>query len=330
MYCKKCGNLIQPTDAFCNKCGEPVSAPSEQVMGNVAEPQAAQPSEATPIIPVTAPVPETPVAPAPVVEPVPIEPVQQPLMANANVGNVQQPVAPNVPTENAQQPAPEAPKSNKTFIIIVIILLAIIAVIGGVLLYKKFFSAPKNGVEVVDNGGGNNVVDNINNDANLFAYGYYKFPIPDNYLASIGEDGALYLKNNIDKVMNVVLLYQGYNLDAVKEELDSVRQNATDYEFGQMTEETYEGIDWIILDFVYNEAGKTYNGYAGYAYLGRYIVSENAIYNVGGASKEKIFTDFSKMYKNAIYTGTRDFSSDDKEENAISFPTTGFDESMLD
>lgn len=352
MYCRKCGNLLQPTDAFCNKCGEPVGtvepqqivpevvnnieekneeqvASNESMMKNIAEPQVEQSNEATTIIPVDSPVPET-------------EPVLNPNSVGTSIPTsepLQQPTQTNEVTENVQQAVQETPKSNKLFIIIVIALLAIIVIMGGILLYKKVFSNNTNSnTNTASNQNVNNDINNINNNnnnntnSNTFEYKNYLLPIPTNYTASLDENNFLSLINRTDRIADLTTMMMGYTMEDVNESIEAIKLEIIK-EGAQIISTENKTIgekDWTIINFNMEKEGITYNGCMAFTYMGRFVVSENVIYNMGNLSQEQILTDFSTMYKNTTYNGTKEFSKDDKPEEVSIIPLSEVDFSSLD
>jgi len=174
MNCKKCGNVLEPTDTVCKICGEPVAAAPQVEQPTVApvatEPVTSAPAPIAPTVqpetsaPVTeAPTvaqavvePTAPVTQAPVINPVPsiqetptVAPTTGtefsapaptadqivPPVAETGVPVAQPTASPVVETQaNAVEPK----KSNKTFIILVVILALIILGLGGYLIWNNF------------------------------------------------------------------------------------------------------------------------------------------------------------------------------------------------
>ena len=107
MNCKKCGNLLEPTDTFCKNCGESVvSIPDTSVNTNNNGASNSAPSGMTFMSPPTEPTTNNQVqnaevqnvSPNPIPTPVPVQPVS--LEQNINNSNLtQQPVTP-MPIEN--------------------------------------------------------------------------------------------------------------------------------------------------------------------------------------------------------------------------------------
>ena len=116
MNCKKCGNVLDPTDTVCKICGEPVTATPEAAP--VAQPVPAAPAPAPAAQP-AAPVPAAPVAPAPEPEtltpaaPAPVAPASTPEAAPAPAPAPAQPAPAPVAPVPIAQPAPAAPVQDQ-------------------------------------------------------------------------------------------------------------------------------------------------------------------------------------------------------------------------
>ena len=113
MNCKKCGNVLDPTDTVCKICGEPVGGGTLGVTPEVA-PQPAAPAAPAPA-PEAPAAPAVPVTPVPEAAPAPVEPAVAPVApapaAPEQPAAPAAPVAPAVPVTPAPeaQPAPVAP-----------------------------------------------------------------------------------------------------------------------------------------------------------------------------------------------------------------------------
>lgn len=361
MNCKKCGNPLAPTDTFCPKCGEPVES-IQSVVSTPVEPVAPVPAPMLEPVQPAEPTPmevSTPVAPQPVetvtsnnaqptVEPTqqmvtpepipadnqtPVEPVGIVPPPMPNPGVQPQPIS-TQPVVNQQPVQPtneEVPKKNNAFKIIVIILVAIIVIFGGLLLYKKL--APANTGDIVDNGvDGSQPTDINNGNNNTFEYKEFQLSIPNNYVATITDKGYLNLTNKLDKIAISTAIYRGYLIDDVNDELEDIKQNLVNSGATIISTDSkqYEGIDWVIINMTVPYEEQTMPVVYGMSSLGNYSITDNYLYNFGTNSSESILMELSKMYANATYNGTKQFSAtDEKDEMEVNLDTS-FDKTIFD
>ena len=339
MFCKKCGSPLELTDAFCKNCGEPVNAPNPVAESAPLTQPVPTPVE-TPVVPTPAPSePVNPVLGGEAVTPVPTAPAQVPVTPTPEPApmTTPAPTEPATPTVAGTAPT-ETPKKNKTFIIIAIVLVAIIIVLGGILIAKKF--AGKDNVNS-NTTNDQNVVNPVNDDnngqvaSNTFEYNEYQLPIPSGYTAEIlNSNGVdlLQLLNRKKKILSTTELRQGYTIDAfidVKDELKSQIEAILGSSVSSVEEKTYSGINWLIYNYNSTSNGITYENYYAYSNVGSYTVSESLISNVGGISKDTIFTDLSNMYKNTTYKGTKNFAPSDNNSDLKPEITTKPDTSIF-
>ena len=239
-----------------------------------------------------------------------------------------QPVVNQQPVQPTNQ---EAPKKNNAFKIIVIILVAIIVIFGGLLLYKKL--APANTGDIVDNGvDGSQPTDINNGNNNTFEYKEFQLSIPNNYVATITDKGYLNLTNKLDKIAISTAIYRGYLIDDVNDELEDIKQNLVNSGATIISTDSkqYEGIDWVIINMTVPYEEQTMPVVYGISSLGNYSITDNYLYNFGTNSSESILMELSKMYANATYNGTKQFSAtDEKDEMEVNLDTS-FDKTIFD
>ena len=336
MNCKKCGNVLLPTDAFCKVCGEPVAlnnVPNQSVDNtlpnqtvNTGVPVEATPAQIVPESPVSAPqsfvTPSAPVSPVnvppvPPISPEPVAPVtSDPLM------NQSQPVMPQ-PVVQPQQPMPasgtdtptEEKKKSPLFTIIVVVLLVIILLLGAFLVYNKFFAQPvDNGANTVNQNSGTEVA-----AAQTFTYKGFTYTLPTGYTFntsvvkdSNGEDTVLgYIVNNqgsfisgfnvyLDSVANV---YSKINiqLDAWKASYASMGYTLQNVELKNVN-----GSNWVLLTLLDPNQTICYDTYASFG--SSYLISGN-IEVLGSSTLESTLNMLDNMYKTATYNGSTSFAT---------------------
>ena len=218
MNCKKCGNLLAPTDVVCPMCGEPVNAnplpqtpveptpvsvnpspitnevpvgqpsvePSTPNIPKIVLPTEPAPAPAptpmeAPVTPVTPVVPNQTEAPLPTPEPVGPVPVNPAPMNNPVNPSPVEPTA--APAPNNQMPPQEQPKKNSTATIIIVVLLVAAIALGGLFVWKKFFQDNTNvntNNNIIDNGGNNGQeVNPVNNGGTSSnTFEYKSFELP--------------------------------------------------------------------------------------------------------------------------------------------------------
>lgn len=353
MYCKRCGNVLAPTDVVCNNCGEPVNVANTNQINSQVNPQTINPNmnfqnnNAQLNQSQNQNVQDSlPVRNMNNVNSNMQQPIEQNLSQNFNSQpnnlsynqnmNVEQFPNQNFNSNqsfNANQPENGKKKSN-LFIIIVIVLVLIIGVLGYFVVSKKVLKgADEDAVNSSNNSGTTSEEPTQVANANSYSFQNFEFPIPSSYYPSEdAERGSLQLINNVDKIMAEMFVWQYVTIDDYKAELSNLKSQLATQGIivNSDTTKTVSGVDWIILYCSTTYEGKTLNVLETFASLGNYHVLEIMIGNYGTKSNEYIFTDLSNMISNTTYRGTKNFSSNDKKENPTINGNYNFDESIFE
>ena len=343
MNCKKCGNVLLPTDVFCRNCGEPVSAnnvpnqnvdntlPNQTLNNTMPSGVASMPTPTE--APVSAPqgfVTGEPVSPAPVAPepstipaaPQPVAPVAPEPVAPQPQPVASQPVTPQ-PVMQPQQPMPadgvgvptEEKKKSPAFTIIVVILLVVILLLGAFLVYKKFFANPvDNGSNNANQGNGTEVA-----AAQTFTYKGFTYTLPTGYVFNTAVvKGA----NDEDMVIGYIMNGQGSVISGFNVYTDSIvraytRINASldkwkaDYASVGYTLQNVElhnvnGTEWLLLTLLDSDQTVCYDTYAPFG--SSYIISGN-IESLGSTTLDSVLNVLDNMHKTATYNGSTSFAA---------------------
>ena len=130
MFCRNCGQQINPGASFCGSCGEPVSKTPEANAGQSKQP--VTPASQTPITP-PAQNPQTP--PRQNQQPYQAPPTPQPGYPQQPYQNQQ--FRQNAAPVYAAPPQPPQSQSNSVLLIIVIVILFFLVAAAGILLFIK-------------------------------------------------------------------------------------------------------------------------------------------------------------------------------------------------
>ncbi len=344
MNCKKCGNVLAPTDVVCSNCGEPVNNPqlNQNVNGinpqggnvnpqnNVAQENQNQNLQSTTVQQNVSNGSENSI------------PNQQPFnpqslnMQNSNDNYGANMNMGQIPNQNYNMDQPQKKKGNKVlFIIIAVVLVLVIGVLGYFVVSKKLLNNDDNNSNTDNN---INTPNQSNNDSseiansNTYNFNNFELPIPNSYVAE-EIDNLLQLVDKNDKVEAYLYIHQYFTIDDCKDQLDELKKQMTEIgaTINSDTSKTIDGVEWIIMDCSFTSGDKTVNALEAFASLGEYHVMEITIYNFGNKSQDEILKEFSDMINNTTYNGTTNFSPDDNNEKTIEFNNKfDFDESIFE
>ena len=342
MNCKKCGNVLAPTDMVCSNCGEPVnniplnqmnSQTSSQPLNSsmnfqntLQQSQNFHESMSTQNMNDIS------------VNPNMQQPMEQSFSQNSNAQfnnmiNSQDMYTEQSVNQNNSIQQPEVKKKKSyLFIIIVVALVLIIGVLGYFVVFKKLLKGNNGNNTASDNSSITEQTTQVTN-TNNYSYKNFEFPIPNSYVASEdAELGSLNLVNKTDKVLVGMLIHQYVTIDDYQESLDEIKSELTSQglKISSQSSKSFSGVNWIILYCSMTSEGKTVNFLETFASLGNYHVLEIAIANYGDKSDETIIKDLSNMISNTTYKGTNNFSSSDKKETPSADGDFKFDESIFE
>ena len=344
MNCRRCGNILSPTDKVCANCGEPVnpvnnmpeSMPNpnnniQQVNPNLNNQNNMVGGMSGQYVP-----PQTPQQPESLNPNFNVN--QNNMNTNPNFNNVNSGMSQNInyqpnnapnngyynpnmninqmPNQNydINQPQPKK-KKNVIFIIIVIILVLAIAVLGYLFLTKKIFNKeenkPNTPEEIIPDEEDDDDSKTQVSNTNAYKYQDFEFIIPEGYTASVdAQSDGLVLQNRLARVATLSYIHPYVTIDDYNSQYEFLKeqlegQGAT---INSKENKNISGIDWLILNCTLVNDGETMNVTEGFASLGEYHVMETLIYNVGSTSNDQILNDLSTMIASATYKGSANFS----------------------
>ncbi len=356
MNCKKCGNVLLPTDTVCRVCGEPVTlsnvpnqpagniispenvvanqvpngvmpAAADALANNVSAPQTfVTPTE--PVVPVNnvPPVPPVPPVAPPLdntVQPQPVPPVA-PVAPNIGVPPVApQPgfaaPQPGVPTESTAQ-VPTEKKKTPVFMIIVTILVLVIVGLVVFISIKKFNenkSGGTSGDETANNGGGQ-----VATVETFVAQNGVVYQLPTGYTNDTfsGSNGKLidYIENSNGSFIS------GFNL--YRDSLDFIYSDYNDHfdewktlyaEDGRVVQEiSQQAVNGSSFVLVSIDDGGIQQ-YLAYSTIGAGKTVEVYIESLGGFTLENTLDILDNMYKNATRNGVSSFLAGEEENSDL-------------